>query len=344
MRRAATFLSLALLGGLLVALLAGAVPAPAPASRTTAPKPPLASTGGAHHVGDSSAALNGAVNPHGVETSCYFQYGPTVAYGAQTPTAAVGAGTAGVKVSQSVTGLQLGTLYHYRLVAVSPTGTFPGKDRTFTTKKIALKFVFANAPKQAVFGSPFALAGTLTGTGGAGHQVILQTSAFPYLTGYTDVGAPQSTNAVGGFSFNVAGLSQVTRLRVRTLDALPVYSQVETVRVAALVTLRAHPTRARGVVRLAGTVKPAEAGATVVFQWLKPNHHPVKVGSAITKGGTANLSRFSAVVSIHHGGQYRALVKVANGRQISGSSNAVLLHGAPAHVRKGKRHRPKGRA
>ncbi len=339
MRRSTTFLSLGLLGGLLVALLAGAVPAPAPASRTTAPKPPLAATGGAHHVGDTSAALNGTVNPHGVETTCYFQYGPTVAYGAQTPTAAVGTGTAGVKVSQSVTGLQLGTLYHYRLVAVSPTGTFPGKDRTFTTKKIALKFVFANAPKQAVFGSPFVLAGTLTGTGGAGHQVILQTSAFPYLTGYTDIGVPLSTDAGGGFSFNVASLSQVTRLRVRTLDALPVYSQVDTVRVAVLVTLRAHPTVTRGIVRLDGTVKPAQVGATVVFQWLKPNHHPVKVGNTTTRRGSPDFSRFSAVVSIRHGGLYHALVKVANGRQISGSSNAVILHGRPAHVRKGKRKR-----
>ncbi|MFI5004058.1 MAG: hypothetical protein ACHQE6_03495 [Solirubrobacterales bacterium] len=339
MRRSATFLSLAPLGALLVALLAGAVPAPAPASRAAAPRPPLASTGTAAHIGDSTAVLNGTVNPHGLETTCYFQYGPTAAYGAQTPTVAVGSGAAGVKESQILSGLPLGTLYHYRLVAMSSAGTFEGRDRTFTTKQIPLKFVFTNLPKTTVFGSPFSVAGTLTGTGGADHQVILQASAFPYLTSYTDVGEPQSTDAGGGFSFHLASLAQATRLRVRTLDALPVYSPVATMHVAVLVTLRAHPAGARGIVRLDGTVKPAQVGATVVFQWLKPGHGPVKVGSAITRSATAGFSRFRAVVSIRHGGQYRALVKVANGRQISGSSNAVILHGVPAHVRKGKRKR-----
>lgn len=338
-RRSATFLSLALLGALLVALLAGAVPAPAPASRTAAPRPPLASTGGAAHIGDSTAVLNGTVNPHGLETTYYFQYGSTISYGAQTPTTAAGAGVTGVKVSQILSGLQLATLYHYRLVAVSSAGTFTGKDHVFTTKQIPLKFVFTDLPKTTVFGSPFSIAGTLTGTGGADHQVILQVSAFPYLGSFADVGTPQSTDAGGGFSFHLASLSQATRLRVRTLDALPVYSPVVTMHVAVLVTLHAHPTRTRGTVRLEGTVAPSQVGAPVVFQWLKPGHNPVKVGSATTKSATASFSRFRAVLSIHHGGLYRAIVKVANGRQVSGTSNAIVLHAGPAHRRKGRRRR-----
>ncbi len=301
-------------------------------------KPPHASTGSALHVGESTVALNGTVNPRGLETSCYFQYGPTTAYGAQTPTAAAGSGSSGVKVSQAVSGLQPGTTYHYRIVATSSGGTAEGQDRAFTTKRIPLKFVIANASKVSAFGSPFSLAGTLSGTGGANHQVVLQASPFPYLSGFTDVGKPESTNAEGGFTLLLPSLSQNTELRVRTLDAVPVYSQAATVHVAVLVTLRARPAHSRGLVRLSGTVSPSEVGAPVVFQWVRSGRTPLKVGSTVVGKGTASLSRFSATVSIRHGGYYRALVKVSNGRQVSGSSRTIVLHAAPVVHRAHRAH------
>ncbi len=306
-----------------------------------APTPPLPTTGGASDVSYSSAALTGVVDPRGTETSYYFQYGLTTAYGAQTPTVAVGGGTAGVKVSQSIAGLQLGATYHYRLVAMSSAGPADGQDRTFTTKQVPLKFVIDTAATPDVYGSPFTVAGTLTGTSAANHQVILQANPFPYLGSFTDVGAPVSTNAQGGFSFRVPGISQTTQLRVGTLDAPPTYSQVVTEHVAVLVTLRARPTRSRGLVRLEGTVEPAEVGAPVMFQRLRATRGPAGAGSTVVKRGTAGVSRFSAVVSVRRSGLYRALVKVSNGKQVSGSSRTVFLHAPPvvhkahrAHVRR----------
>ena len=189
-----------------IALVASAaLTLPCSSQATPKAKPPRPTTGVALHAGESTAALQGSVNPHGQETTCYFQYGPTTAYGAQTPTAAVGSGTVGVKVSQALTGLQPGTTYHYRLVVSSSAGTADGQDRTFATKRIPLKFVIAKPSTTSAFGSPFALAGTLSGTGGAGQQVVLQTSAFPYLSGFADAGTPVSTNAEGGFSLPVPG-------------------------------------------------------------------------------------------------------------------------------------------
>jgi hypothetical protein len=310
---------------------------PHPPKPPPAAKPPLATTGSTSDVSYSSAALTGVVDPHGVETSCYFQYGPTTAYGSQTPSENAGSGTVGVKVSRPIGGLQLGATYHYRLVAVSSAGPGDGQDRTFTTKQIPLKFVITKTATADVFGSPFTVAGTLTGTGAAHHQVILQANTFPYLGAFTDLGAPVSTGAEGGFTFRVPSISQTTELRVQTLDALPTYSQVVTEHVAVRVTLHAHATKSPGLVRLEGTVAPSEVGATVVFQRLRPSRGPAGVGSAVIGRGTARVSRFSAVVDIRRSGYYRALVRVTNGRQVGGTSRTILLHGAPRPLRKAHR-------
>jgi hypothetical protein len=321
----------------LLASVALAAPTSSQAIKPPKPKTPRADTGRALHVSETSVALDGVVNPHGTETSYYFQYGTTTAYGAQTPTTAVGGGVIGVKVSQSIAGLQQGATYHFRIVAVSPAGTIDGEDRTFATKQTQLKFVVGKGAEVQTYGSPFSLTGTLSGTGGANRQVILQTSPFPYMGTFTNVGSPATTNAVGGFSLNVAGLTQNTKLRVSTLDALPTHSQVVNVRVAVLVTLRAKPA-AQGLIRLEGTVTPSAVGAPVVFQLLKEGHKPVNVDSTKVKRGSASVSRFSALVSIHRGGSYRALVKVSNGKQVSGTSSTILLRAAPRHKRKHNAH------
>src|ERR1700722_9773652 len=60
---------------------------------------PRAATGTVGHVRGTSAVLEGSVNPGGLDTTYYFQYGPTIAYGHQTPVASVGKGTTNVKVA-----------------------------------------------------------------------------------------------------------------------------------------------------------------------------------------------------------------------------------------------------
>ncbi|HWX44892.1 MAG TPA: hypothetical protein VNY52_06185 [Solirubrobacteraceae bacterium] len=333
MRRSASSRRAALTGALLAGL---ALALPLSSQATVKAKPPRASTGSALHASESTVALNATVNPAGQETTCYFQYGTSVAYGAQTPTAAAGSGVVGVKVSQPIAGLQPGTTYHYRIVASNPTGTSDGQDHTFTTKQIPLRFAISSTSRTSAFGAPYSLSGTLTGSGGAKHTVVLQASPFPYVSGFADIGTPQLTNAEGGFSLSVPSLSQTTELRVRTLDPTPVYSRAVTVHVAVLVTLRART--AKGLVRLSGTVAPAEVGAPVALQWVLPNGRFVRVAATVVRRGSASLSRFSASVAIRHGGYYRALVQVGNGRQVSGFSRNVLLRATVVRrIRRGHR-------
>ncbi len=92
---------------------------------------PSVTTGGVQAVSTTGAVLTGSVNPRGVNTTVFFRYGPTQAYGARTPNIAVGNGTTKIAVSAPVTGLAPNTRYHYRLVAVG--GTARGANRSFRT-------------------------------------------------------------------------------------------------------------------------------------------------------------------------------------------------------------------
>lgn len=322
--------------------------------RKTGTGPPIVSTSTVNHVRGSSAVLNGTVNPRGAVTTYYFQYGPTVAYGSQTTPASLPAGTANVKVGQTVTGLLAG--YHYRLVATNPSGTTDGHDRILGSKSSKPKFDVPKSSTPTVFGSVFVLSGTLSGTGSANRQLVLQANPYPYLTPFTNVGVPTVTNAKGLFSFRVASLSASTEFRVSTLDPRPLYSTVVTQDVAPRVTLKVHSTSRKGLVRLYGTVTPAEVGARVYFQLGKAVLRPGKSEkksekksetttkfatqfSSVVKRGTNAISRFSAVVNVVHGGRYRALVQVRKGALVAGSSQTVVLSAAPNA--KSKKHKSK---
>src|SRR6202022_4395139 len=85
----------------MVAVL-GALAAPAAAQAASLP---TVATGAAHEVTYGSATLTGSVNPKGANTSYYFQYGLTKAYGGQSTIADAGGGTHAVSVSAPITGL-----------------------------------------------------------------------------------------------------------------------------------------------------------------------------------------------------------------------------------------------
>jgi hypothetical protein len=84
-------------------------------------------------VGLTEARLNGEVRPVGVETKYYFEYGTTTAYGSRTAEVNAGPDSEFVEVSAPITGLELGTTYHYRLVATNSRGTTVGEGNQFET-------------------------------------------------------------------------------------------------------------------------------------------------------------------------------------------------------------------
>jgi len=116
----------------------------------------------------SSESLSGSVDPNGEPVSeCRFEYGPTEALGSTAACeGTIGEGEAGVPVSAVVSGLKPATIYHYRLVAVSPGGTGESSVASFTTPAFGITTeslpegtVYAKANKKSY-------AVTLVATGG----------------------------------------------------------------------------------------------------------------------------------------------------------------------------------
>jgi phosphodiesterase/alkaline phosphatase D-like protein len=99
---------------------------------------PRAGTSAASTPTATSVTLAGTVNPDGLPTSYYFQYGGTTAYGHQTAPGETAAGTSTVPVTTPLTGLEPGRVYHYRIIATNTNSngeqqTAYGQDETFTT-------------------------------------------------------------------------------------------------------------------------------------------------------------------------------------------------------------------
>jgi subtilisin family serine protease len=108
---------------------------------TTLPNPPRAPTVGtsaASSVTQTTATLNGTVNPNGEAVDdCHFDYGVTSAYGSSVPCApAPGSGTSPVVVSASIGALTQNTTYHFRLIATNIGDTASSVDSTFMTEPL----------------------------------------------------------------------------------------------------------------------------------------------------------------------------------------------------------------
>ncbi len=313
---------------LLLAPAAAALAFAAPTSAVTIPLPSVY-TGGSADVGSTTALLLGGVNAKGQATSYLFQYGTSKALGLQTPLAPAGPSTATARVGKAVGGLQSNTLYYYRLIATDARGTVLGAEHSFRTQKIPLSIQIAASPSPVPFGDSFTLAGTLSGSGGGGRVVALQANPFPYTTGFKTLGNPEVTSATGGFSFPVVGLSSNTQLRVVTTGAPYVSSSVLQLNVAVQVSLRVQRVRRDrpgNFVRFYGTITPAEPGAHVGIQLLRPGAPSInRGGTIVTSASSAGFSRFSTVVRIRHRGVYEVLVQVFDGSHVSAYSEPVRI-------------------
>jgi hypothetical protein len=90
-------------------------------------------TEAADDITANTAVLNASMDPDGMPTTYYFEYGLDKHYNVKTNSLLAGSGTgiqpvAGIEVSK----LQPGVRYHYRVVGVNALGATHGQDRTFT--------------------------------------------------------------------------------------------------------------------------------------------------------------------------------------------------------------------
>ena len=112
---------------------------------------PEVTTGSPVEVAQTTAKLAGTVDPNDALLSdCRFEYGISTAYSQSVPCSPRSAsGSAAQAVGASIAGLAPGTLYHYRVVALTGAGEGAGADETFTT--VAATLVH---PRPSISGVP----------------------------------------------------------------------------------------------------------------------------------------------------------------------------------------------
>jgi len=150
----------------------------------------------------TAATLNGAVDPLGLEVrQCFFEYGPSIAYGQSAPCREpaadeLGAGTAPVAVRADLSGLQVGATYHYRLLAAGADG------------------VLASGGDQILFTGATVDATSVSAVGATGATLEALVNPHGLATGYRFEYGPTSAYGtsvpVGGGALG-AGTSDVAR-------------------------------------------------------------------------------------------------------------------------------------
>ena len=185
------------------------IPVPPPPPVTG---PPVAITNPATLIASFSTTLNGSVNPHGLTTSVYFQYGTTTGYGLTTaPHTKIG--NTARSVSANIGGLTASTTYHFRIVTTNSAGTRYGSDITFTTLPPIGFPIVTTEPATNVATFAATLNGLLEPHG-------LTTSVYFQYGTSTDYGRTTAVQSQTGNTFrniaaNIVGLARDTTYHFR---------------------------------------------------------------------------------------------------------------------------------
>lgn len=166
--------------GLLLAACGGGGGSPAGGSSSL---PPVATTLAATDIGVDNAVLNGTVNPNGLATTAYFEWGtdPGLAGAATTAGQSIGSDNSNVAVNAVLTFLTDNTTYYYRVVGTSSAGTNKGDIGSFATLVPATQWEKTFGGPQYDVGnivrqtsdSGFIVAGTTASYGAGDNDVYL---------------------------------------------------------------------------------------------------------------------------------------------------------------------------
>ena len=170
---------------------------------------PIVGTSAANSITENTATLKGTVNPNGLSTHYYFEYGTTSSYGNTTSSSSLSASYSLSTVTKSISGLTPGTTYHYRLVAYNSDGTDYGQDKTFTTIEDGDPPVANTLSAINITENSATLRGTVNPNG-------LSTSyGFRYGT-TTDYGTSSSSGTVSGSNTTTTVTKTITGLDPNT--------------------------------------------------------------------------------------------------------------------------------
>lgn len=283
----------------LVAMITAACVSVALAAGTASTTPPSVSTGSATNATETTATLNGAVNPNGTATDYAFQWGPTNGYGHETSLASAGAGTAWESVSASLSALTPGTTYHFRIIAINGAGdTVVGNDQTLTTTGTApgpsAAPTASTKPASSVTQSTATVNGTVNpaGQNTTYYFEYGPTANYGLETGAAGAGSGTADEQV---SANLSALTPGTTYHFRVVA---VSAGGTTLGTDQTFTTTAQPVVTTGTASavgqngatLNGTVNPDGKATTYYFQFGKSNTYGTNTPTQNAGSGTTDVA------------------------------------------------------
>jgi hypothetical protein len=295
---------------------------------------PTAVTGPVSAVGASTATVTGTINPGGVATSWYVEYGTTTSYGSKTAAKSAGSGTAGASVSESLSGLAQGTTYHYRLVATSSAGTSHGGDGLFTT--LAVPNAVTSSASSVTVSSA-----TLNGSVDPNGRATTWWFEYGTSTSYGSKTAAKSAGSGTGpanVSASIGGLKQGQRYHFRLVassdagtsngaDASFVTSQVPAVATGDASAIA--PTSAK----LNGAVTPNGLATTWWFEYGTSTGYGSKTSARSAGSGRSAVNESATITGLRASTTYhfRIVARNSSGTTV-GSDKSFSTSLAPAVV------------
>ncbi len=166
------------------------------------------------NIAPYSATLNSTINGKGFLTTVTFEYGTTAAYGNNVAaTQSQVTGGSEQTVSANITGLQPGTVYHYRVKAANAVNVTNSADLAFATTATTAQL--STTAASSILALTASAGGNITSDGGSpilARGVCWSTSTEPTIALST-----KTTNdtGTGTFTSNLIGLLAGTKYYIR---------------------------------------------------------------------------------------------------------------------------------
>jgi hypothetical protein len=279
------------------------------------------------------------VNPEGQATVYAFQWGPTAGYGHETPLppGSAGSGTTSVAETATLSGLDPGTAYHYRVIAISAGGVASGTDQTFMTSGTpptpTTPPTVAGAAATSISPTSAALNGTVNPNGQATGYYFEYgtTAAYGFQTASASAGAgaanvPATSNVTGlqpGMAYHYrlvavsAGGTSLGSDQTFTTTAPPTV----TTGTATVV----GPTGAT----LNGTVNPNGQATTEYFQFGTTTAYGLQTTPHAAGSGTTNVAVRSSLTALRSATTYHYRLVAVSPAGTSYGSDQTLKTTAP---------------
>ncbi|HKX62613.1 MAG TPA: hypothetical protein VJS65_12225 [Verrucomicrobiae bacterium] len=140
-------------------------------------------------ISSTGAVLSGMINPNGLQSRFWFEWGPTTTYDSSSTPRLLFPGVVTITSNTLVTGFSPGATYHYRMVATNILGRVNGLDQTF-----------AYMTNRPTLGNPEQLpSGNFRFTFNANPNQLYSVQSSTNLVNWTTLGLASELPAGSGF-------------------------------------------------------------------------------------------------------------------------------------------------